>query len=418
MSARPVLLPLVLAGSLLAMAGIALDRAAHAEVGDFAQQQKGRYLVTVGDCAACHTAEGGKPFAGGRPIETPFGIIYSANITPDPETGIGAWTGDQFYRAMHEGIAADGTHLYPAFPYPWFTRATREDVDAIRAYLRTLPAVKYRRPENDLPWPLDEPAAMIGWNKLFFTPGQFQPDKTRSAEWNRGAYLVEGLGHCGACHTPKNVLGAARESQRYQGSEIQNWFAPNLTGETRAGLGSWSADDIVKFLKTGHNDRTAAYGPMAEVVSISTSNMTDGDLEAIAAYLKSLPPAGSASAAAPDEKAMKAGAAIYADACSACHQTSGQGVPGLFPTLKGNAVVQSREPLTLVRLVLNGAQAAATAHNPNSVSMPSFGWKLSDRQIADLATYVRNSWGNAAPPVSTSRVAGLRGQVEAVTSAH
>ncbi len=418
MNARPPLASLALGGAVLAGLFIAADWPKAHAAGDFSEQERGRYLTTVGDRAACHTAEGGRPFAGGRPIETPFGIIYSANITPDPETGIGAWTADQFYRAMHEGIAADGTHLYPAFPYPWFTRVKREDVDAIRAYLRTLPAVKNRRPENELPWPVNHPAAMAGWNAIYFEPGTFQPDPGKPADWNRGAYLVQGLGHCGACHSPKNILGAVKDGERYQGADIQNWFAPDLTGNPRAGLGNWSKADIVRFLKTGHTDGTAAYGPMAEVVSVSTSKMTDGDLDAIATYLKSLPGIAEQTPVQPDQPVMKTGAAIYADACSACHQSQGEGVAGMFPALKGNSVVQSREPTTAIRLVLNGGHGAANRHDPNALSMPSFGWKLSDGQIAALVTYIRNAWGNAATPVSAGQVGDLRGKVEAVTSAN
>jgi mono/diheme cytochrome c family protein len=408
----------LLAGTAVAIAFCAWP-VAIAQVGQFSQEQRGHYLVDAGDCVACHTAEGGKPFAGGRPIETPFGIIYSANITPDPETGIGAWTGDQFYRAMHEGVAADGTHLYPAFPYPWFTKVKREDVDAIRAYLRTLPAVKTRRPPNKLPWPLSETAAMAGWNELFFKPGNFRPDKTKSGEWNRGAYLVQGLGHCGACHSPKNILGAVQGGSRYQGADIQHWYAPDLTGTGGGGLKDWSVDDIARFLKTGHNKRTEAYGPMAEVVTDSTSKLKDSDLHAIATYIKSLPGRSeSPRKETPGKNVMDAGAAIYADQCSACHMKNGEGVKGVFPTLKGNSVVQSREPTTVVRLILNGGHGAWTMSNPNAKSMPSFGWKLSDGQIASVATFVRNSWGNSASIVTSGQVHDLRTKVEAVTSAN
>ena len=399
------------AGSTLA---IAVLSTALADVGGYAQHQRGQYLAAIGDCASCHTAEGGKPFAGGRPIETPFGDVYSPNITPDLETGIGAWTGDEFYRAMHEGIAKDGTHLFPAFPYPWFTKATREDVDDIRAYLSTIPAVRARRPENTLVWPLNHPMAMTGWNALFFSPGEFQPDRTKSAEWNRGAYLVEGLGHCGACHSPKNIFGAVKESQSFEGSPIQNWFAPKLTGDMRSGIGGWSADDIVRFLKSGHTTRTLAYGPMAEVVSISTSKMKESDLHAIAEYLKSLPSrTETAEPVSADRSTLSSGEAIYLDACSACHQTQGQGVPGLFPALKGDTMVHAQNPSSIIRLILHGGRGAWTPQDPNAVAMPSFGWKLSDSQIASVATYIRTAWGNSASPVSADTVQSLRKAVEA-----
>ncbi|MGO4567617.1 cytochrome c [Rhizobium sp. 2YAF20] len=418
MSSRRRISAAAWAASLSSLLCVAIWHAADAQVGDFALEQRGHRLVDAGDCVACHTAEGGKPFAGGRPLDTPFGTIYSPNITPDAQTGIGAWTGDQFYRAMHEGIAADGTHLYPAFPYPWFTKVKREDVDAIRAYLRTIAPVRNKRPENELVWPLNHSFSMTGWNAMFFSPGTFQPDTTQSAEWNRGAYLVEGLGHCGACHSPKNALGAVKDAHRFEGSEIENWFAPDLTANKVSGLGSWSLDDIVAFLKTGHNRRTAAYGAMSEVVEDSASKMADEDLNDIAIYLKSLPASASS---APSSKAeagtVSSGQAIYRDACSACHQSSGQGVPSLFPSLKGSSMVQSRDPLSMIRLVLNGGKAATTASDPNGTAMPSFGWKLSDQQVAAVSTYVRQAWGNQAAPVSSADIAAIRPKVEAITSA-
>ncbi|MGX7877453.1 c-type cytochrome [Mesorhizobium sp. ORM6] len=415
---RRALLALIASSAMTSAGMVAFGPFAHGQIGDFAKQEHGRQLVAAGDCVACHTAEGGRPFAGDRPIETPFGIIYSANITPDAETGIGAWSDEQFYRAMHEGIAANGTRLYPAFPYPWFTKVTREDVDDIRAYLRTLEPVRSTPRPNEFPWPLNHRIAMAGWNGLFFTPGEFKRDKNQSTEWNRGAYLVEGLAHCGACHTPKDVFGADKDSQRYQGSEIQNWFAPNLTGEQRTGLGTWSEQDIVSFLKTGRNERTTAYGPMAEVVKDSTSRMTDADLKAIASYLKSLPPSSVDAPATPNRDVMKQGQNIYLDQCSACHQLGGDGAKNMFPSLKGSAAVQSREPLSVVRLILNGGHAASVPGSPKLLSMPSFGWKLSDDQIAAVATFVRNAWGNRADPVSSDDVKALRESVEAANSAY
>ncbi|TPN37955.1 cytochrome c [Mesorhizobium sp. B2-3-3] len=319
---------------------------------------------------------------------------------------------------MHEGIASDGRRLYPAFPYPWFTKATREDVDDIRAYLRTLEPVRSVQRANEFPWPLNHRIAMAGWNGLFFTPGEFKPDKNRSTEWNRGAYLVEGLAHCGACHTPKDVFGADKTSQSYQGSEVQNWFAPNLTGDSRTGLGGWSEQDIVSLLKAGHNDRTTVYGPMAEVVKDSTSKMTDADLKAIAVYLKSLPASPADTPAAPAGNVMSAGKNIYLDQCSACHQLGGDGVKNIFPSLKGSAAVQSRLPLSVVRLILNGGHPASGPGSPYALSMPSFGWKLSDNQVAAVATYIRNAWGNTADPVSATDVKDLRQRVEAVNGAY
>lgn len=386
---------------------------AFAVEGEFAQQQRGRYLVTAGDCVSCHTAKDGAMLAGGRAVQTPFGVIYSPNITPDPTTGIGSWSDDEFYRAMHDGIAANGSHLYPAFPYPWFTKVTRQDVDAIRAYLRTVPSVKSSHPPNKLPWPLSDRIVMAGWNALYFKAGTYQPDPTKSAQWNRGAYLVEGLGHCGACHTPKNVFGAVNTSERFQGSNIQDWFAPSLSGNKFSGLGSWSRKDIVAFLKTGKTARTVAYGPMAEVVENSTSKMSDADLMSVATYLKSLSAPKAANASSKSAQNIPpAGKAIYNDACSACHQKNGEGVPKLFPNLKGDAVVQSANPTTVIRLILNGGHAASTGKTPTSPSMPAFGWKLSDSQIAAVASYVRSAWGNKGSSVSSGDVSALRKRVE------
>ncbi len=393
---------------------IYLNPFAYGQVGQFAQQQRGKYLATVGDCTACHTAERGQYMAGGRPIETPFGIIYSPNLTSDGETGIGSWTSEQFYRAMHDGIAPDGHRYYPAFPYPWFTKATREDIDDIRAYLRTVPAVKSRPPANTFPWPLSQRVVMRGWNWLFFKSGSFQPDAGKSPEWNRGGYLVESLAHCGACHSPRNFLGATNWSKSFQGSDIQDWFAPNLTSKPRIGLSGWTESDVVAFLKTGHNGRAVAYGPMAQVVEDSTSKLSDSDLKAIATYLKSLPAAGAESSAkAPERSAAGAGMAIYVDRCSACHQSNGEGVPGLFPALKGSTIVQSPSATTMIRLILNGGHGAKTRDAPTGPSMPAFDWQLSDEQIADVASFVRNSWGNAAATVSAGDVNGLRSRVSA-----
>jgi mono/diheme cytochrome c family protein len=385
---------------------------ARSEQLSFAEIERGRYLAAAGDCQACHTRKDGAPFAGGRAIETPFGVIYSPNITPDRDTGIGAWSDDQFYRALHEGIAADGSHLYPAFPYPWYTKVTRDDADAIRTFLKSVPAVRDKRPDNQLVWPLNNRAVMAGWNELFFHPGTFAPDATKPADWNRGAYLVEGLGHCGACHTPTNVFGAAEKSNRLQGGTLQNWYAPSLSGDLRSGLGSWSVAEIVEFLKTGRNARTAAYGPMAEVITFTTSKLSDADLTAIATYLKDMP-AGKPPAPPekPDQKVTQAGEAIFVDDCSACHRMNGEGVAGMFPALKGDAVVQSAKATTAIRLILNGGRAVVTDARPTALSMPSFGWKLSDDQVAAVASYIRSAWGNAASPVSASDVSELRGQV-------
>ena len=375
----------------------------------YGQAERGRYLVEAGDCQACHTNAGGQPFTGGRAIQTPFGVIYSPNITPDHETGIGGWSDDQFYRAIHQGIAANGDHLYPAFPYPWYTKVTREDALSIRAYLNTLNPVKAERRPNDLVWPLNHREVMAGWNELFFKEGQFSPDPNKSVEWNRGAYLVEGLGHCGACHTPTNLFGAPKTSQRLQGGTLQDWYAPALASDLSSGLGNWSDADIVTFLKTGRNDRTAAYGPMSEVITYSTSKLNDGDLEAIATYLKDMPaPAAASKPAKPDPQIVHSGQAIYIDNCSACHKSNGEGVPGTFPPLKGDTAAQGSDPTSVIRVILDGAHAAATDARPTPLAMPSFKWKLSDEQVAAVASYVRSAWGNAAPAVTAGEVRSMR----------
>jgi len=373
--------------------------------------RRGRYLAIAGDCASCHTSRGGRPFQGGLGLETPFGIIYSANLTSDREDGIGAWTTDQFFRALHDGIAPGGKHLYPALPYPHFTVVSRSDTDAILAFLKTVPAVHFAPPANRLPFPVDLRASVIGWNALNFSPHAFQPDPRQSAQWNRGAYLVEGLEHCGACHTPKNLLGAERNSEAFRGAVIENWFAPDLTENKRVGLGRWSSSDIVQYLRTGRNIHANAAGLMGEVVAYSTSLLSDADLAAIATYLKSLPASPEQSSSAPEQSAMRAGSAVFFDACTACHLAGGKGQPGTFPPLEGSAIAQQRDPTGVIRLILAGGRTAPTQSRPSFQSMPSFAWKLSDQEVADVATYVRNSWGNRASPVNAHEVAKVRSKL-------
>jgi mono/diheme cytochrome c family protein len=391
---------------LAAHAGGAIDKQ------DFGQIEKGRYLTVVGDCAACHSLPGsGHDFAGGRPIETPFGNLVAPNITPDPVTGIGAWTDDEFVDALTKGTGRDGTLLYPAMPYTYYTKLRRDDALAIRAYLNTVPAGHNAVTVNHLPFPLDIRAGMTAWNALFFTPGAFEPDSSKSAAWNRGAYLVEGLGHCGLCHTPKNALGADETGERMQGYALQGWFAPNITNDPRVGLGSWSVDDIATYLKTGHNATAAGTGLMAETLNLSTSKMSDPDLEAIATYLKDQP--GDASnkpdqpqgaPPAPDQSVMKAGAQIYADECSGCHTGSGKGIPGLFPAVAGAPIVQQSDPTSLVHVILRGALSVGTKPAPTAAAMPAFAWVLNDDEIATVVTYIRDAWGNRAPAVSAGDV--------------
>jgi mono/diheme cytochrome c family protein len=380
---------------------------------DFSQIERGRYLTIAGDCAGCHTNEGGGDFAGGFSVETPFGNVLASNITPDRETGIGSWTDEQFVGALTRGTRRDGAHLYPAMPYPYFTKVTRADALAIRAYLNTVPAVQNKVTADQLPFPFRVRAGMTAWNALYFHRGEFQPVAGKSVEWNRGAYLVEGLMHCAACHTPKNFAGGDKTGEALRGYAVQGWFAPDITGNTRYGLGSWTIDDIVAYLKTGHNRISAATGPMADEVSKSSSRMTDADLHAVAVYLKDRPASKEETPKplAGSEPAMKQGAAIYADECSACHTPQGAGIKNLIPALAGSASVQARDPTSLMRVVLDGAQSVATGAAPTGPGMPGFAWLLDDEQAAAVLTYIRNSWGNAAPEIAAADIGRERSKL-------
>jgi mono/diheme cytochrome c family protein len=381
----------------------------------FEKIERGRYLVVAGDCVSCHTAPGGAPFAGGAALETPFGALIGPNITPDVATGVGAWSEEDFWRAMHEGIGRGGVRLYPAMPYPAYTKVTGDDVSAIWAYLRTVEPVRNEVQPNQLRFPFNvRRPATSAWDLINFKPGVFQPDPAKSDVWNRGAYLVEGLGHCGTCHTPKNITGGDRSSEALQGALLQDWYAPDLTEDPRTGIGSWSIEEIVRYLKTGANSYDIASGPMAEAVSNSTSKMTDADLLAIATYLKDRAHrSGSAvTALAAADPRMVAGKAIYEDRCAACHIYSGAGVPTLFPRLASAPLVQSIDPTSLIRVVLIGSRAVATSATPTAPAMPAFGWNLNDTEIADVLTYVRNTWGNAASAVQPEDVSKLRGRLQ------
>lgn len=373
-----------------------------------AQLRRGQSLVVAGDCMSCHLRAGGQPLAGGFGLHTPFGLIYSANITSDHRTGIGDWTSDQFYRAMHNGLDDHGANLYPAFPYPWFTHASRADDDAVLAYLKTTPAVDYTPPANRLPFPLNIRFLVKGWNLLFFRPRDFQVDPGQSAEWNRGAYLVTGVGHCGGCHTPKNFLGADKGGQQLRGGDLENWVAPDLTANPRTGLGGWSVDDIAEYLRTGRNARAGAGGTMGEVITYSTSLMPDQDRHAIAIYLKGQPASPTGAPQPADAGAMRRGAAIYSDACAACHLENGVGQPRFFPPLGHDAMLQQADPTGLEHLILAGSRVGPSPSRPSPLTMPSFAWKLTNEEIADVSTYIRNSWGNQASPVPAAKVGNLR----------
>jgi mono/diheme cytochrome c family protein len=388
--------------------GTVLRKPVDASTPDADKIRKGQYLVAVGDCMSCHLRPGGEPLAGGLDMHTPFGVIYTSNITSDRDTGIGNWTNDQFYQAMHDGKAEDGSNLYPAFPYPWFHLTTREDDDAIFAFLKTTPPVHYTPPENGLHFPMNIRATVKVWNLLYLDSNEFRPDPGQSAEWNRGAYIVNGLGHCGGCHTPKNRLGADQSSHQFEGGNLDNWVAPDLTGNERTGLGGWTVDDIAEYLENGRNAHAAAGAAMADVITYSTSLMTDADRHAIAVYLKSRAASPATTAEEPDPAAMKRGAAVYSDACASCHLENGVGQPRYFPPLGHDALIQQADSTTLQHMILAGSRIGTSDKRPTAFTMPSFAWKLSDAEIADVATYIRNSWGNKASPVAASAVADMR----------
>ena len=381
----------------------------------FEDIERGRYLAIAGDCAACHTARGGKPFAGGLPIETPFGKVVAPNITPDRETGIGAWTDDEFRRAVQEGIGRDGDLLYPAMPYPAYAKVAPDDVLAIRAYLATVEPASNKVVANQLPFPFRNRALMLGWNLLNFDRTPFRPDPNASVERNRGAYLVDGLGHCGSCHTAKNILGGDKRDGYLRGAVLQGWFVPNISGDLRVGIGEWPRDEIVDYLRAGANHWTVVSGPMAEEVRNSSAYLTVADLRAIAIYLKGVPPAAAASPRPlpSNDARMESGRAIYQDVCSACHTEPGLGANHLFPRLARSPAVQSDNATTLIRVVIAGSRSGGTALAPTAPAMPAMAGRLTNEQVAAVLTYIRNSWGNAAVAVSADEVKVIKSTLTA-----
>jgi mono/diheme cytochrome c family protein len=380
--------------------------------------ERGRYVALAANCASCHTRPGGAPYAGGVAFEAPVGTIYSSNITSSLDHGIGKWTAKDLRRALHEGVAAEGYRLFPAFPYTSFTQMTDEDVDALYAYLGTVKADEYRPPDNDFVF--KQRWAMAIWNALFFEPARYQPDPKQTPEWNRGAYLVGALGHCGACHTPRNRFLAEQSAKAYHGGtlreyvtadKVRDWAAVNLTSSAD-GLKTWSVDDLTKYLHTGFSLRGGAWGPMNEVVRNSTSKLTLEDARAMATYIKSLPAKSSPEGeqVQPPVTAEQAalGQSIYEDRCEKCHSASGRG--GMFsgPPLAGSAIVQSADPASLINAVLYGATPAEGMKLGAWETMKPYADVLSDTDIANVANYVRGSWGNAAPPVDAVRVAKQR----------
>ena len=370
------------------------------------QIERGAYLAGLGNCAGCHTARGGTPYAGGRGIETPFSVLYSTNLTPDRATGIGDWSADNFWRALHNGRSRDGRLLYPAFPYPNYTLVTRADSDALFDFLRSQRPVSQSAKPHGLSWPFSSQAALAVWRALYFKPGTFVDNAARPADWNRGAYLVEGLGHCSACHTQRNALGASSNMLDLSGGLIpmQNWYAPALTSPAEAGVADWPLDHVVRVMQSGVSPRGTVLGPMAEVVANSTQHWNADDLRAMAVFLKALPQVAPAAApervAAVDPGKAQRGAKLYEQHCVQCHGDQGQGVPGAYPPLAGNRAVQLNETSNLVQVVLYGGFPPATAGNPRPFGMPPYVLALSDSDVAAVLTHLRSSWGNKAAPVS------------------
>jgi mono/diheme cytochrome c family protein len=389
--------------------------------------EHGKYVAVLGDCAACHTAAGAQPFAGGVPFSTPVGTVYSSNITPDRDSGIGNYSFADFVRVMRLGVTPDGTRLYPAMPYTAYAKVPDEDLQDLFAYLQSglAPVEQARRPST-IPWPLSMRWPLALWNLAFHHNSRFVADGSKDEQWNRGAYLVQGLTHCGTCHTPRGIafeeVDVTGKSDLYlSGTDFDGTSPINLRGNIGDGLGRWSASDIAELLKSGRNPHSAVTGPMADVVRDSTQYMTEQDVAAIATYLKSLSPAPEdrrpAFAAndatirtimAGDERST--GGRFYMDSCAACHRLSGSGESFAFPTLAGNSSVLNSDPSSLIAVILNGARLPSTAAAPTGLAMPPFGWRYGDADIAKLATFVRANWGNSAPPVTAAQVANVRKQ--------
>ncbi|SEO67148.1 Cytochrome c, mono-and diheme variants [Nitrosovibrio sp. Nv6] len=379
------------------------------------QRARGAYLARAANCVGCHTAQGGPAYAGGRSLSTPFGTFITTNITPDKATGIGDWNEEDFWKAMHEGKSRDGRPLYPAFPYTEYTKVTREDSDAIFSHLQSLAPVAQRNPPSRINFPYDLQPLLSLWRAIYFKPGLYQLDRNKSDEWNRGAYLVQGLGHCGACHTERNPLVGMRSAEgdaTLGGGQIMgsNWYAPSLTSSVEAGSADWTVGEIVQLLVTGVSSRATMSGPMAEVVGQSLQHLTREDALAMAVYLKSLPeskPRSRANAPALTEEVqnwLRQGARIYKQYCQDCHGASGQGAPGIYPPLAGNRAVTMTPPINVIRSVLNGGYPPVTAGNPRPYGMPPFAQALHDGEVALVLSYIRNAWGNRASLITAAQV--------------
>ncbi|OON63582.1 alcohol dehydrogenase [Massilia sp. KIM] len=411
---RLVLALLILVAAALAAVAIFWPRAQHVPSASPAAWAptpdniaRGAYLARAGDCIACHTVRGGQAYAGGRALDTPFGRLYGPNLTPDRETGIGAWSADDFWNALHNGIGRDGRLLYPAFPYTNYTRVTRADSDALYAYFRSLAPVRQANRPHELDFPYNQQAVLAGWRLLYFRPQVFAPQPARGAQWNRGAYLVEGLGHCSACHSERNRLGGSSDTLSGGLIPTIGWYAPSLAAGSQAGMKDWDKADIVALLGSGVSPRGTATGPMAEVVARSLQHLSQDDLGAMADYLKSLP-ATDAPAAPSGEPASRQvldqGRNIYEARCVDCHGADGQGKAPAYPPLAGNRAVTLTPAVNAIRIVLNGGFPPGTRGNPRPYGMPPYSHELDDAEVAAVLSYVRASWGNAAPGVSAADV--------------
>ena len=382
----------------------------------------GRYLAQAADCEACHTAEGGQPFAGGRPFPTDFGTIYSPNITPDPKFGIGGWTEAQFVNAMKRGTGRHGEHLYPAFPYASYTYLTDQDVLAIKAYVFSVPAVSNVAPPNTLRFPYNQRALMAVWAVLYNPDHRFEPVSDRSAEWNRGAYLVESLGHCGDCHTPRTLLQALNNRQKFAGGMAEGWRAYNLSSDATSGIGSWTPEEMQQYLSTGHSmNRGSAFGPMAQAVHLSFQNLTPSDIGAIIAYVRSVPPVATSDLPAPklarssaypteennSDATQTAGRLLFAGTCSGCHSWTGVSDYIPYASLTGTRAVNDPTATNVALAILRGAGPLPAAGA--IATMPAFGAVWNDDQIAEVSNYVIARFGAKPSSISAAQVGKLRG---------
>ncbi len=407
---------LALAATLLMGTGLAILPAS-AQDADPALVEKGKYLATAGDCVACHTAPNGKALAGNYALNTPIGTIMTPNLTPDKETGIGNWTYEQFEQALRHGIGKDGEYLYPAFPFSWYTKVQDEDVKAIYAYLMSLEPMNEKRKESDIPFPFNVRTALVTWRTAFFTAERFKPDPNASEEVNRGGYLVEGLGHCAMCHNERKLVGNTTLAGRFGGGVIDGWYAPNITPDGHQGIGAWSDEEVVTYLKTGTapgNRPGVAAGPMRQTIEESLCKLEDGGLKAMVAYLRTIP-----AKQTYKEKDLQAfnkpgapGADTYLTYCSSCHRPDGKGVEGAIPALAGNSSVQAEGPETVLRVIFGGLPAQ-NGYAP----MPAIGQDMSEQQVKDATDYVRNAWGNNAPVMNSgSAVSQAKAETKSMLS--